>query len=56
MKEYKIIKPTSMWSYKDSTFEDLFNQHALQGWNVISVGYGSTSNITKAVLERDKNR
>jgi len=56
MKEYKIIKPDSMWAYKDQTFEDLFNKYASQGWHVISVGYGQTGNIAKAVLERDKNR
>jgi len=56
MKEYKIIKPSSIWSYKDATFEDLFNKYASQGWEVKSVGYGQTGNISKAVLVRDKNR
>ena len=56
MKEYKIIKPKSIWSYKDETFEDLFNTYASQGWEVKSVGYGETGSILKAVLERDKNR
>lgn len=55
MREYKIIKPESIWSHKDSTFEDLLNKYAIQGWKVISVGY-TGSNIVKAVLERDKNR
>ena len=34
MKEYKIVKPESMWAYKDATFEQIFNQHASQGWRV----------------------
>lgn len=56
MKEYKIIKPESMWAYKDITYEDLFNKYASQGWRVISVAYGATGNILKGVIERDKNR
>lgn len=56
MREYKIIKPESMWIHKDATFEELFNKHASQGWRVISVAYGKAGNIQKAVLERDKNR
>jgi len=56
MKEYKIIKPDSMWAYKDQTFEDLFNKYASQGWRVLSVGFGQSGNIIKAVIERDKNR
>ncbi len=56
MKEYKIVKPNSVWSYKDKYFEDLFNKYASQGWCVISVAYGSSGHILKAVLERDKNR
>lgn len=56
MREYKIIKPESIWSYKDSDFEDLFNKYASQGWRVISVGYGGSGNVLKAVLEKDKNR
>ena len=56
MKEYKIIKPESIWSHKDSTYEDLFNKYASQGWSVVSVAYGGTGNILKAVIERDKNR
>jgi len=56
MREYKIIKPDSIWAYKDVVFEDLFNKYASQGWQVISVAYNSTGNIKKAVLEREKNR
>ena len=56
MKEYKIIKPDSIWSYKDKSFEDLFNKYASQGWSVLSVGFDGGGNIKKAVLERDKNR
>ena len=56
MKEYKIVKPESMWAYKDTAFEDLFNKNASQGWRIISVAFGGTGNIQKAVLERDKNR
>jgi len=56
MKEYKIIKPDSMWAYKDQTFEDLFNKYASQGWRVLSVGFDQSGNIIKAVIERDKNR
>jgi len=54
MKEYKIIKK-SVWS-KDTAFEETLNQLAREGWRVISVSYGGTGNILKAVLERDKNR
>jgi len=56
MKEYKIVKPESVWSYKDATFEDLFNKYASQGWVVISVAFDQGGSIRKAVLERDKNR
>ena len=56
MKEYKIIKPDSIWTYKDKTFEDLFNKYASQGWSVLSVGFDQSGNVKKAVLERDKNR
>jgi len=56
MKEYKIIKPESVWSYKDTTFEDLLNKYASQGWSAISIGYGASGSLLKAVLERDKNR
>lgn len=56
MREYKIIKPESMWVSKDKTFEDMFNKYAAQGWQIISVSYGQSGNIQKAVLERDKNR
>ena len=56
MKEYKIIKPDSMWAYKDQVFEDLFNKNASQGWCVINVAFDQSGNIRKAVLERDKNR
>ena len=56
MREYKIIKPDSIWGYKDVVFEDLFNKYASQGWQVISVAYTSAGNIKKAVLEREKNR
>ena len=56
MKEYKIIKPDSMWAYKDKTFEDLFNKYASQGWCVLNVAFDQSGNIRKAVLERDKNR
>ncbi|NOR27970.1 MAG: DUF4177 domain-containing protein [Lutibacter sp.] len=56
MKEYKIIKPDSMWAYKDQTFEDMFNKFGAQGWQVINVSFDQSGNIRKAVLERDKNR
>jgi hypothetical protein len=56
MKEYKIIKPKSLWSFKDTSFEDVLNTYGTQGWRVVSVAYGGTGNILKAVLERDKNR
>ncbi len=56
MKEYKIIKPQSVWGDKDSTFEDTFNKYAAQGWLVHTVSFGSGGNILKAVLERSKNR
>ena len=56
MKEYKIVKPESMWAYKDATIEEIFNQHASQGWRVISVGYGGSGNLLKAVLDSNKNQ
>lgn len=56
MREYKIIKPDSIWSYKDATFEDLLNKYASQGWRAISIGFDISGNLLKAVLERDKNR
>lgn len=56
MKEYKIVKPESRWATKDKTFEDLFNKYASQGWQIISISYGQSGNIQKAVLERNKNR
>ncbi|MFD1293613.1 DUF4177 domain-containing protein [Lutibacter holmesii] len=56
MREYKIVKPKSRWSINDATFEELFNKYASQGWRVISIAYGQSGNLQKAVLERDKNR
>lgn len=56
MFEYKIIKPDSIWNIKDKTFEELFNKYASQGWRVISVAFNQGGAITKAVLERNKNR
>ena len=56
MKEYKIIKPDSVWSYKDQTFEDLLNKYASQGWQVASLAFDQSANIRKAVMEREKNR
>lgn len=56
MREYKVIKPKSIWGAKENEFEDLFNKYASQGWRVISVAYGATGNILKAVIEREKNR
>ena len=56
MREYKIIKSERKWSSNDDAFEDLLNKYASQGWKAISVAYGGTGNILKAVLERDKNR
>ena len=53
MKEYKIIKKGT-WK-KDTDFEDVINQHAREGWRVISIIH-SSGVISKAVLERDKNR
>ena len=53
MKEYKIIKK-GVWK-KDNDFEDTMNQFAREGWRVISVVH-SNGVISKAVLERDKNR
>jgi len=54
IKEYKIVKPDSMWSYKDDTFEELFNKNALEGWEVHSVSYGESGTILKALLVRNK--
>lgn len=56
MKEYKIIKPESMWSFKDEKFIELFNESAHQGWEVLSIGYSQGGAILKAVMVRDKNR
>jgi len=56
MKEYKIIKPQSMWGDKDSTFEDTFNKYAAQGWHLLTVSFSLEGKIQKAVLERSKNR
>ena len=56
MKEYKIIKPDSVWSYKDKDFEDQFNKYASQGWEVKSVGFSQSGSVIKAILEREKNR
>ncbi|MCF6168606.1 hypothetical protein [Lutibacter sp.] len=56
MKEYKIVKPEKKWDTKDQIFEDLFNKYSSRGWQIMSVSYGQSGNIQKAVLERDKNR
>lgn len=56
MYEYKIIKPKGMWNYKDKNFEEMFNSYASQGRRVINVAFRQTGNITKAVIERNKNR
>ena len=54
MKEYKIIKK-SFWK-KDDVFEDALNQFAREGWEVKSTAGDSNGNISKVILERDKNR
>jgi len=56
MKEYKLIKPESMWSFKDEKFIDLFNKNAREGWEVLTIGYSQGGAIIKAVMVRDKNR
>jgi len=56
MYEYKIIKPDSIWKRKDVDFEDLFNKYSSQGWRVINVAFDQGGGITKAVIERNKNR
>lgn len=45
-----------MWSYKDDTFVELFNENAREGWEVFSIGYNQSGSIVKAVMVRDKNR
>lgn len=56
MYEYKIIKPTGLFKNKDKNFEELFNTYAQQGWRIVSVAFGQTGMITKAVIERNRNR
>jgi len=54
MKEYKVLKK-GFWK-KDDIFEDILNQLAREGWevkNAIGDGHG---NISKVILEREKNR
>tara|TARA_R110000787_G_scaffold55942_1_gene128797 strand:+ start:762 stop:920 length:159 start_codon:yes stop_codon:yes gene_type:complete len=52
MKEYKVIVPKVGFRNRVRNFEDILNQHAREGWNVIEVGQGWSS----VVFERDKNR
>jgi len=54
MKEYKIIKK-SIWR-KDADYEDSLNQLAREGWEVISAVGNGHGNISKVILEREKNR
>jgi len=52
MKEYKVIKPKLGFSKWHEKFEDLLNQYAREGWQVIDVAQDWSS----VILERDKNR
>jgi hypothetical protein len=52
MKEYKVIVPKVGFRNRVRNFEDILNQHAREGWNVIEIGQGWSS----VVFERDKNR
>ena len=52
MKEYKVIQPKLGFRNRFQNFEDILNQHAREGWKVVSVSQGWTS----VILERDKNR
>ena len=56
MYEYRIIKPESFWNRKDKYFEELFNKYGSQGWKVISIAFDQGGSISKAVIERNKNR
>ena len=52
MKEYKVIVTKLGFSNRVQKFEDLLNQYAREGWQVIDITQGWAS----VVLERDKNR
>jgi hypothetical protein len=54
MKEYKIIKK-SLWK-KDIDFEEIINQFARDGWEVLSAVGNGHGDFSKVILERDKNR
>ena len=52
MKEYKVIIPKLGFRNRNQAFEDVLNQYAREGWQVIHIdaGWGSV------VFERNKNR
>ena len=52
MKEYKVVQPKLGFRHRFQNFEDLLNQYAREGWQVIDISAGWSS----VVLERDKNR
>ncbi|MDT0559274.1 DUF4177 domain-containing protein [Ichthyenterobacterium sp. W332] len=52
MKEYKVVQPKLGFRNRFQQFEDLLNQYAREGWQVIQIGQGWAS----VVFERDKNR
>ena len=54
MKEYRLLKK-GFWK-KDDVFEDTLNQLAREGWEVKSAIGDGHGNISKVILERDKNR
>ncbi len=52
MKEYKVIKPKLGLRNRYQNFEDLLNQYAREGWQVVEL----SQTWTYIVFERNKNR
>ena len=52
MKEYKVLHPKLGLRNRYQNFEDLLNQYAREGWQVVDISQG----WAYVVLERDKNR
>ncbi|WP_339660235.1 DUF4177 domain-containing protein [uncultured Polaribacter sp.] len=52
MKEYKIVTPKLGFRNRMQNFEDVLNQYAREGWNVIKIN----QTFTTIVFEREKNR
>lgn len=52
MKEYKVVATKIGFRNRSQSFEDVLNQHAREGWQVVHIDAGWAT----VVFERNKNR